>query len=130
MSALIDKNRYILRRYIRLLSQYKGMKDNLKAMQYFLVIHNFLLIEEMFYDQCIMNDTQINIHLSLMEDVRFCATALQYYRRYYDPNHKIRYSLENIWKIEDVRLFLESKQGGELDIYKSLILDDKLILNK
>jgi len=121
----VEENKYILRRYIRLLGQYKGMKDHKDAIHYFIILHNFLVIEDLFYDQCLMANKQINAHLNLMKDVRFCATAVQYYKLLYDPNHKVRFGIETLDSIEDVRVFLSSDACKKADIYNKLLIEHK-----
>lgn len=121
----IAQNKKILRKYVRLLSQYPGMQHHKDAIKYFVILHNFLEIEDMFYDQCIMANKQINIHLNLMSNLRMTNTAVQYYKLLYDPNSKIRFGIETIDSIEDVRVFLGSEECTKADIFNKLVFSFK-----
>lgn len=118
-----EKNKYILRRHIRLLSSYPGMKDHKQAIQYFIILHNLIELEELFYDQCMIADCQLNAHLNLMEDVRFTATVLQFYRVLYDPNHRVRHAAENILLVDDVTLYVQANEDVYRKVFKNLIFD-------
>ena len=122
----IQENRKILRRYIRLLSQFPGMMRHKQCKDYLVIVHNFLGIEEMFYDQCLMGNKQINVNLGLLlEKVMFETTAMAYSEKIYDPNHKVRFAIETFDSIEDVRVFMDSDECKKLNIYTKLVLDYK-----
>jgi len=117
----ISQNKYILRRYIRLLSQYPGMEGHKDAISYFIILHNFLELEDMFYDQCTMANKNINIHLTLLSDVKMCSTAVQIGKLLYSPNHKVRFGIETLDSIEDVRVFMATDECKRRDIYNKLV---------
>ena len=118
----IAENRLILRRYIWFLNNYRGMANTTKAKTFFIVLHNFLAIEDKCYDQCLTLDRQINVHLNLLKEPKFYASVSMYYDKYYDPNHKIRFSLESIDDLEEARYFLDNTKDV---FYDRLILDSE-----
>lgn len=117
----ISENRKLLRKYIRLLGRYKGMNNAQNALQYFIIVHNFLAIEEKYYDQVMMGKKQINKHLSLITNITYVSTAINYYEDLYDPSNQVRFAIETMDIIEEVRLYLDLYIGT--GILNKLILD-------
>lgn len=117
----IQENRRTLRRYIRLVGSFDGMLDATNAKKYFIMMHNFLALEEMFYDQCTMASKNLNKHLRLIGDIKYVSSAIRVYQILREPGHKVRYAIETMDDIEDVRVYL--KEQGYQDIYTKLILN-------
>lgn len=115
----IRENRKIIRSYIRLLSVYGGMKGAEKAMKHYIILHNFLGIEELCYDQAMMTNKHINRHLNLTEGVRFVNTLTMLANIYFDPNHKVRFSIETIDDVEEARLYIKENKDS---LYDKLIM--------
>lgn len=128
MVKTIQENRKILRRYIRVLSRYPGMLGSKDAIKYFIVVHNYLGVEELFYDQCLIADKQINNHLFLASKVDYCSTILAYYRELYKHTNDVRFSIETMDSIEEVRLFLASDECK--NIHSRLIMEWEDIKSK
>jgi len=114
-----EKNKLILRRYVRKLGQFKGMKEANKARTFFIVLHNFLSLEDKCYDQCLMNDTSLNTHVKLLDDPVLYNTVINFYTKFYDPNSRVRFAVEFMDTIEEIRLFLKDKDF----MYTRLVLD-------
>ena len=60
----IDDKLYILKSYVNILKNDNSEKYRI-AINYFIVIYNFLIIERMFYDDIILNNREINKYLTL-----------------------------------------------------------------
>lgn len=118
----IRENRQILRRYVRFLNKYKGMKNTEKARRFFIVLHNFLGIEERCYDQCLTLDKQINVHMNLLTKPQYYSSVTAYFHKYYDPNHRIRVSIEKFDLIDEARIFMDANDEA---LYDRLILDSE-----
>tara|TARA_R110000851_G_scaffold330328_3_gene503053 strand:- start:580 stop:933 length:354 start_codon:yes stop_codon:yes gene_type:complete len=97
------------------------MNNAQNALQYFIIVHNFLAIEEKYYDQVMMGKKQINKHLSLITNITYVSTAINYYEDLYDPSNQVRFAIETMDIIEEVRLYLDLYIGT--GILNKLILD-------
>jgi hypothetical protein len=110
----MESNRKVLRQYIRKISVAKNIDDiqgadyfNAElAIKYFVILHNFLLLEDMHYDQAIMAKSNINKHLNLkpLPKVRDIMTI---FYRVYNHGSKVRCGLEGLKKVEEVALLLK-----------------------
>ena len=121
MRKTIKENRQILRRCIRLIGGYPDMLTVRSAIQYFIIIHNFLGLEEKFYDQCTMANKNLNKNLRLITDIKYISAALRAYEILSEPSHKVRFSVETLDGIEDIRVYLK-EEGLHESIYTKLIL--------
>lgn len=115
----IKNNQKILRTYSYVLrekpSQYQYLIGFVK------VLHNFLYLEEKFFDLVKSNNKEINKFLELpkTEDLETIVRVLD---EYYDPEtSKVRFGLETIGNIEEVRLFIEKLRIKKIDIYSKFI---------
>ena len=120
MSKAITENRYTIRKYLRTLSVSKNViayarADTDPAIKFFIILHNMLILEDEFYDQCLMGNKEINRHLRLSRTWRVDDILAEFYKLY-DRDSKVRKNIETITKVEDIRYVL--KQNPNL--YKKL----------
>jgi len=115
----IDKKLYLLRSYIRML---KVSNDTNKDMmiRYFIIIHNFLIIERMFFEDVKMCNKEINRYLELdkldnVEDVEKIFYEL------YNSYNKVRYAVETFDSIEPIRIYLQEHPS----VFETLIKNKK-----
>lgn len=118
----IPENRYTIRKYLRALSVSKNVNayartDTNEAIKFFIILHNMLMLEEQFYDQCIMAKKEINKHLHLERSWRVDDILGEYYKLY-DRRGLVRKNIETINKIEEIKYILK----GNPNLYKKLKL--------
>jgi len=106
----IAENRYTIRKYLRALSVSKNVNaytrtDTDQAIKFFIILHNMLLLEEEFYDQCVMAKKEINRFLHLERSWRVDDILGEYYKLY-DRKGTVRNNIETLVQIEEIRYIL------------------------
>ena len=110
--------RLILRRYIKILKKQDPNFFNIDIfLDYFIIIHNFLLLEEKFKDKVVISNKEINKYLDL-ENTTDVSKILDKAKELYDPKNKVRFAVETFDSIEEIRIYL--KEHGD-------IIHDKII---
>ena len=118
----VEENRYIIRRYIRSLSVSKDIsshdvQDLDQAMAFFIILHNSLKLEDMYYDQVMMQGKEINKYLSLTPSFRATEIIGSFYKLYREGS-RVRNGLEGISRVEEIRIILNANKH----LYKKLSL--------
>lgn len=112
-----------LRRYIRLLGYKSHVKDAKKAQRFLMIIHNYLWVEDLYYDQMLMQNKSIGKHLKLEEGITNVNNAIALFRTVYDPNHHVRSAIETLEDVSDIKYFFQSLSKQEQnDLYDTLII--------
>ena len=108
----------LLRGYINLLKNDKNISTGSHGFEiiYFIIIHNFLLVERMFQSEVTQCNKEINSNLNIkklntVDEVKELFTEL------YDPYHNVRFGIETLDSIESVRIYLSEHR----DIYNTLM---------
>ena len=106
----IVENRYTIRKYLRALSVSKNVNayartDTDQAIKFFIILHNMLLLEEEFYDQCVMAKKEINRFLHLERSWRVDDILGEYYKLY-DRKGTVRNNIETLVQIEEIKYIL------------------------
>lgn len=96
----------ILVEYIRLIN--KERKHEALASGYFIVLHNFLIVEEMFQADVDLCGKQINANLAL-ERLNNIDDVLAKFIELYDVYHPVRNNVETLTNIEPIRVYLRNK---------------------
>jgi len=102
----IDEKLKILKSYIHILDNDK--KDHDLAKTYFIILHNFLIIERMFYEDVVKSNKEINKNLDL-ERLKSVDDVLKKFMELYDNYHIIRNNAETFDSIESISLFLKDR---------------------
>lgn len=109
-SVNVNEKRLILRRYVKILKkQDPNFFDVDIYLRYFIIIHNFLLIEERFKNEVIQSNKEIDKYLDL-ENTTDVSKILDKAKELYDPNSKVRFAIETFDSIEEVRLYLKENR--------------------
>lgn len=87
--------------------------------KYFIIIHNFLLLENQFFDIVKLNNKEINRHLNLPK-LETLDEVINKFKELYDTNSKVRFGVETFDSIEEIRLLLPQLKDFFNKIYKSL----------
>ena len=105
----------ILKGYIHLLNN-KGYDNNSIYVTYFIIIHNWLLIERMFQDEVTLCGKELNANLKLkkLDNVQ---DVMAMFNELYDTNHKVRFAVETFDSIEGIRIFLNENPK----VYRELL---------
>ncbi len=112
-----------LRRYIRLLGYKDHVRDAKKAQRFLIIVHNYLWVEDLYYDQMLMNNKNIGKHLPLEEGITNVNNAIALFKKVYDPNHHVRSAIETLEDISDIRYFMNSLSKEEQNsLYDTLII--------
>lgn len=91
-----------LRNYIKILN--KEYSDSDIIVRYFLIIHNFLIIENLYSDEIERVGKGLNKYLSL-PDTNDISVIENLFKVYYDNYSKVRFSVETLDSIDEVRNF-------------------------
>jgi hypothetical protein len=110
----IDPKLKILKSYIHILNN-SGKEYDL-AKQYFLILHNFLIVERMFADEVKAANKEINKNL-ILEPLNDDREVYQKFLELYDVNSNVRFGVETLDSIESVRQFLKNNPK----IYQGLL---------
>lgn len=113
----IDQKLYLLKSYIHILNNSDtGEGDYDTAKTYFIILHNFLIIERMFAEDVKQAGKEINNNLDLSplntpEEVMNLFTTL------YDQHHPVRFGVETLDSIEPIRVYLNNNSH----VYRELM---------
>jgi hypothetical protein len=104
----------ILKKYIQIIDDTKS--DYYLAKKYFIILYNFLIIEQEFFDDVVACGKQINKYLELKE-LNNIDEVYQKFLELYDTKHHVRFSVETFDSIESVRQYLSKHP----EIYNKLV---------
>jgi len=76
-----------------------------------IILHNFLHIEEKFKDEVELNNKEINKYLNLPKTNDF-DEILNIVKKYYDTNSKVRFGLETLDSIDEIRDYINNLSGN------------------
>jgi len=129
---IVDKKLHTLKQYINILkqsdsyieniglvndSQFKKNSMNIDiAINYFTILHNFLIIERMFSSIVKLSNKELNKYLEL-ENLTSVGSVLSKFNELYDVDGKVRFAVETFDSIEEIRILL-TKRG---DVYDKLM---------
>lgn len=87
--------------------------------RYFVIIHNFLYLENKYFDIVKLSNKEINkyLHLPKLENLE---DVINKFNELYDTNSKVRFGVETLDSIEEIRLLLPQLKDFHNKIYKSL----------
>jgi len=111
----IDPKLKILKSYIHILNNGSGENHDL-AKQYFLILHNFLIVERMFAEEVKAAGKEINKNLNI-EPLNDEQEVYQKFLELYDVNSNVRFGVETLDSIESIRQFLNKNP----QIYRGLL---------
>lgn len=110
VNQLISDKLLILKNYIYILSNSKQYNENYKlAISYFMILHNFLIIEQKFFEDVKISNKEININL-LLENINNEIDIYNTFIALYDVNNIIRNNIETLDSIESVRIYFSKNQ--------------------
>lgn len=128
----IRTNQKRLREYIKILRdndeiishksdpEYKYNKYEL-YINYFIIIHNALLIEEKFYQMFKLSNKEINKYLDLPK-LSNIKDIIEKFSELYDSHNKVRFAIETKDSIEEVRQYYKKlEEVNKRDDYYSKI---------
>lgn len=112
------KNQKRLREYIKILKDNGAIISGDYGIQlsYFIIIHNFLLIENKYYNLVKMCNKELNNNLNLPK-LNTLEEVLDKFKELYDVNSPVRFSVETLDSIEEIRLFLSETPNIYRKIY-------------
>jgi len=105
-----DKLR-ILKKYIKIISNIpeKSENANLLTKRFFIILHNFLIIEHGFYKELKENNyKEIDKYINL-ENCENIDIINEIFLILYDPNGQIRYNLEKFNENEIIKSYFENR---------------------
>lgn len=105
----IDYKLYILKSYINILKNANDDKYQI-AINYFIVIYNFLIIERMFYNDVVISNKEINKYLEL-EKLYDDQQVYDKFLSLYDTNNIIRNNIETIDSIDSVNDYISKNRN-------------------
>jgi len=111
----IDDKLYLLRSYIHILDNNDNINIDLYK-KYFIILHNFLIIERMFYDDVVINNKEINNNLKL-EKLNTVEQVINKFNELYDVYNIIRNNIETFDNIDSIGNYLNKNKK----IYTELI---------
>lgn len=104
----------LLKSYIHILKNYDGNYE--LAKHYFIILHNFLIIEKMFFNNVAMSEKHLNKFLNL-EKLNNVEDIYKKFLELYDVQHQIRNNIETFDNIENIKIYLSKKP----EIYNKLM---------
>jgi hypothetical protein len=105
---------YILKSYINILNNTEDDYDIVK--NYFIVLHNFLIIERMFFDDIVSHKKEINKYLKL-EKLNTVTEVYDKFLELYDQWNIVRNNVETLENIDSVGKYLKENPK----VYKKLL---------
>lgn len=102
----IDDKLSILKSYIYILKNSK--KEYNLAISYFIVLHNFLIIERQFFEDVKLHNKEINKYLKL-EKLNNENEVYNKFLELYDVNNIIRNNIETLENIDSVGKYLSKR---------------------
>lgn len=115
----IDEKLKILKSYIHILNNDNGLVSGEKydiPIIYFIILHNFLIIERGFFDDIKLSGKEINKYLNL-EKLNTPDEVYQKFLELYDTSNKVRVNSETLDSVESVREYLSKRP----DVFNRLI---------
>ena len=82
-------------------------------------LHNSLHIEEKLHDEFKLANKEINKFLDLRKTNDF-SEIIQLCQKYYSPYSEVRFGLETMDSIEEVRLYMEELSDNGINIYSKV----------
>jgi hypothetical protein len=88
--------------------------------RYFIIIHNFLYLEDRYFDVVKLSGKELNKYLKLPK-LENLDDVINKFNELYDSNSKIRFGVETFDSMEEIRLSLNDLRNKEFTskIYKS-----------
>lgn len=126
VSISFTENQKRLRKYIKILKDnYELGKEDFGdynkfdiIMRYFIVIHNFLYLENKYFDNVKITGKELNKYLDLPK-LESLGDIINKFNELYDTNSKVRFSVETLDSIEEIRLILPKLKDFSSRIYRS-----------
>ncbi len=110
----IDDKLSILKSYIHIL---KNSKENYDlVISYFIVLHNFLIVERGFFEDVKLHNKEINKYLKL-EKLNNEKDVYNKFLELYDTNNIVRNNIETIDNIDSVGEYLSKRP----ELYRELL---------
>lgn len=127
VSINFTENQKRLREYIKILKEnydlgivkdYGGDYNKFDIIiRYFIIIHNFLYLENSYFDIVKLSNKEINKYLNLPK-LESLDDVISKFTELYDTNNKVRFAVETLDSIEEVSL-LKLPSDFYSKIYKS-----------
>ncbi len=129
-SVNFTENQKRLREYIKILKEnyvlglIKDEGGNYNKfdiiIRYFIIIHNFLYLEDRYFDVVKLSGKEINKYLKLYK-LESLEDVINKFNELYDTNSKVRFGVETFDSIEEIRLLLNDLRMKDFTnkIYKS-----------
>lgn len=125
-----EENRKSIRRYIKNIIKSKEYGDGHKFddgeyniydfwIKYLIIIHNSLLMEEKFQNEFKISGKEINKHLKLLNTTDF-NKMIKLSQNYYDSNSKVRFGIETMDSIEEVRIYVNKLIDSDVNFYDKI----------
>ena len=130
VSINFTENQKRLREYIKILKENYDLgivKDDGGdynkfdiIIRYFTIIHNFLYLENSYFNIVKLSDKELNKYLNLTK-LESLEDIINKFNDLYDTNSKVRFSIETLDSIEEIRLLLIDFRNKDFmsKIYKS-----------
>lgn len=128
VSINFNENQKRLREYIKILKENYDLgtiKDDSGnynkfdiIIHYFTIIHNFLYLENRYFDIVKLSNKEINKYLNLPK-LESLDDVISKFTELYDTNNKVRFAVETLDSIEQIRLILPELKDFISKIYKS-----------
>lgn len=122
----IQYNLDMLKSYIKILkNEIKNGRNCEFAIKYFIILYNFIIIEQGFIDDYILKRDQINLNLKLKKLTK-CDDILDKFAELYDPNSIVRNNLEKFdthWEI--IKEYLKIKPNLYIKLLKTNLQQTK-----
>jgi len=125
-----NKNR-ILRSYVHILQNH--LNNNINDMtegnisnydtyiKYFTIIHNFMMIEQIYYPHVKKANKEINKYLKI-EKLTNVNDIIEKFTELYNPNHIVRYNIETFGDIYIIQNYLDYRRSD--GIYTKLLKEN------
>jgi len=72
--------------------------------KYFVIIHNFLFLENLYFDEVKLNNKELLSNINIPE-INSKEEAVSFFKELYDVNSDVRFSIETLDSIEEIRQF-------------------------
>jgi hypothetical protein len=130
VSINFTENQKRLREYIKILKENYDLgivKDDGGnynkfdiIIRYFTIIHNFLYLENSYFDIVKISGKELNKYLKLSK-LESLEDVINKFNDLYDTNSKVRFSVETLDSIEEIRLLLNDLRNKDFTskMYKS-----------
>jgi hypothetical protein len=127
-SVNFTENQKRLREYIKVLKEnydlglIKDKGGNYNKfdiiIRYFIIIHNFLYLEDRYFDIVKLSNKEINKYLNLPK-LESLDEVINKFNELYDTNSNVRFGVETLDSIEEIRLLLPNLKDFFDKIYKT-----------